>query len=64
MSKYLPLKSQPGSFWLGATMVSEVSFAALARFLSGNRKETIIDFIMSGALGIATFLTAIAVSIW
>ena len=59
MPKNLSLWSQPGSFWLGAGLVSEFPFFLIALFLSEPAKEAIMDFIMSGPLGVAALLSVV-----
>ena len=64
MQKNLPLRSQPGSFWLGVALVSEAPFTVIALFLSESTKEAVINFIMSGPLGVISMLVVLSVSLF
>ncbi len=62
MSSKLPLKSQPGSFWIGASLVAEVPFAVIAQFLSDRTREAIVGFVLSGPVGIVSALAVLVLS--
>lgn len=53
MTKHLPLRSQPASFWIGVGLVAEAPFALAALVLSPEAKLRIVDFLVSGVPGVA-----------
>jgi hypothetical protein len=59
MKKNLPLRSQPGSFWLGAALVAEAPFTVAALLLSASTKESIISFFMSSRFGVLMLLATV-----
>lgn len=56
----LPLKSQPGSFWLGAYMVAEAPFGWMLALLEPAQRQSVVDRLLASPLLIAC---AVAVAI-
>lgn len=43
----LPLKSQPGSFWLGAFLVAEAPLVVIATFMDSVQREQVVSYFLS-----------------
>lgn len=56
----LPLKSQPGAFWLGAYMVTEAPFGLVVALLESAQRQSLVDRLLASPLLI---VCAVAVAI-
>lgn len=53
----LPLKSQPGSFWLGAYLVAEAPLALIATFMEPIHRESILSYLLSSPMALFFAIT-------